>query len=49
MVYEVAFPKASYVAMNTVTSVLHGARFVRQIELGADCFVFEFVGRVAPV
>ena len=45
MDYDVASPKASYVAMNTVTSVLHGARFVRQIGLGANCFVFEFVGR----
>lgn len=45
MDYDVAFPKASYVAMNTVTSVLHGARFVRQIDLGQDCFVFEFTGR----
>jgi hypothetical protein len=45
MNYDTACPKASYVALNTVTSVLHGARFVRQIELGQDCFVFEFIGR----
>ncbi len=45
MDYDAAYPKASYVAMNTVTSVLHGARFVRQIDLGQDCFVFEFVSR----
>lgn len=45
MDYEVSFPKASYVAMNTVASVLHGARFAKQIELGDDCYVFEFTGR----
>ena len=41
-VRRAVYPKAAYVAMNTLSSVLGGARYVQQIQLPTDRYAFVF-------